>query len=437
MDAISGLPESCRHTWVRHITYALLDAAAAGILSNVPLMALKGMGSPEWEMAVQMAISSVGLFLAIYLGGIMAERRKMPFVVVPGFAFAACTLGMMLTDRVLLFLILSGLGALFETVAQPAITAVIRQNYPATHRGAVTGSIRGWCSIVFLVFTMASALLLDRSPVAAILMIKGQLALAAVLSVAAFCVFATIRVNEAEATGIAAVDFRSARPLKEALRISISDVRFRRYLAIGLLYTFGGMIFASFIPVLVGSRLGYGYLASAILVHVLPSALAFLTTGSIGRWIDRTNPWRAWRWIRLGWGLDPLLLAITPLLAALAPPLAFFVALLARASRGVVMGGSWILWWQVGVTHFAPPGKDTTRYQGMALFVNGLARLVGPVAGAWLLQATDLEAVLLAGGALVLLSALLSSRELAREANDPRLATIEQFERRQDVSFWR
>jgi len=39
--------------------------------------------------------------------------------------------------------------------------------------------------------------------------------------------------------------------------------------------------------------------------------------------------------------------------------------------------------------------------------------------------------VLLAGGALVLLSALLSSRELAREAHDPGLATIEQFERRE------
>jgi len=90
MDAGSGLPESCRHTWVRHRTYALLDAAAAGILSNIPLMALKGMGSPEWEMALQMTISSVGLFLSIYFGGIMAERRKMPFVLLPGFAFAAC-----------------------------------------------------------------------------------------------------------------------------------------------------------------------------------------------------------------------------------------------------------------------------------------------------------------------------------------------------------
>lgn len=432
MYAGPDLPAGCLHTWVRHRNYALLDAAAAGILSNVPLMALKGMGSPEWEMALQMTISSVGLFLAIYLGGIMAERQKMPFVLLPGFAFAVCTLGMLLADKALPFLVLFGVGALFETLAQPAITAVIRQNYPATHRGAVTGSIRGWCSIVFLLFSVASAWLLDRSPTSTLLMIKGQLALASVLSLTAFCAFATIRVSEAGATGITAADLTKTEPIREVLRTAKLDTRFRRYLAIGLLYAFGGMVFASFIPVLVSERLGYGYLTSAILVHVLPSVLAFLSTGIIGRWIDRTNPWRAWRWIRLGWGLDPLLLAVTPMLAAIAPTLAFVVALLARTSRGVVMGGSWILWWQVGVTHFASPGADTTRYQGMALFVNGLARLAGPVAGALLLQSTGLEVVFLVGGALVLLSSLLSSRELAREANDPVLATIEQFERRKE-----
>jgi hypothetical protein len=67
----------------------------------------------------------------------------------------------------------------------------------------------------------------------------------------------------------------------------------------------------------------------------------------------------------------------------------------------------------------------------MALFVNGMARLLGPIAGAWLLQSTALEVVLLAGGALVLLSSLLSSNELARESAEPQFATIEQFERRQ------
>src|SRR5689334_21132851 len=104
-NAGPSLPSGSRPTWVRHRIYALLDAAAAGILSSVPLMALKGMGSPEWAMAMLITISSVGLFLSLYLGGIMAERRKMPFVLLPGFAFAACTFGMVLVDSALPFLL--------------------------------------------------------------------------------------------------------------------------------------------------------------------------------------------------------------------------------------------------------------------------------------------------------------------------------------------
>jgi MFS family permease len=393
-------------------------------------MALKGMGSPEWAMAVEIAITSLGLFLAVHLGGIMAERPKMPFVLAPGFMFAACTLGMVLTNSALSFLALAGVGSLFETLTRPAVTAVIRLSYPATHRGVVTGSIRGWCSIVFLAFAMLSAWLMDWMPDSPTLMIKGQLAIAAALSAAAFGTFGLIRLHEAGVAGRAAADLSVSRPMREALQVAISDARFRRYLGIGLLFAFGDLMFVSFIPVLMGKRLGYGYLASAILVHVLPSVLAFLSTGLIGRWIDRINPWRAWSWIRLGWGLDPVLLAATPWLAAVAPALALAVASAARVSRGVVMGGSWILWWQVGVTHFAPPGADTTRYQGMALFVNGVARLAAPLAGAWLLSSASLEAVLLGGGALMLLSSLLSFRELVREKGDPALSTIDQFERR-------
>ena len=39
--------------------------------------------------------------------------------------------------------------------------------------------------------------------------------------------------------------------------------------------------------------------------------------------------------------------------------------------RGSVQGGWWVLWWQIGVTHFAPPGQDTSRYMGIMVFLNG------------------------------------------------------------------
>jgi hypothetical protein len=187
----------------------------------------------------------------------------------------------------------------------------------------------------------------------------------------------------------------------------------------------GGMLFASFLPVLFSNRLKCGYLVSTLFLHVQPGILAFAATGWIGGQIDRSNPWATWRWIRLGWGLDPVLLAAAPGLAVFSPTCALALVFAARTFRGLVMGGSWLLWWQVGVCHFARPGADTTRYQGMALFMNGIARLTGPIIGALLLHSASIEVVLLAGGGVVLLSAWLSSRELAREESTrscPRLS---------------
>ena len=156
-----SLPPECHSTYVRHFSFAVLDALAAGILANAPLMALKGMASSEWQVAVQLPISSIGLFLVLYLGGVMARRSPMPFAVVPGLAYALTSLAMALTNEPLLFLVLGGLGTLFETVSRPAVTAIIRLNYPATHRGTVTGAIRQWHLLTLLITGALAAWALD------------------------------------------------------------------------------------------------------------------------------------------------------------------------------------------------------------------------------------------------------------------------------------
>jgi MFS family permease len=419
-----ALPAECQHTYRRHLAYAVLDAVAAGILANAPLMALKGMGSPDWQMALNLTISSIGMFLVLYLGGVMAPRAKMPFVVVPGIAYAGTCILMALTNNVLLFLVLSGIGTLLETVARPAITAVIRLNYPATHRGAATGEIRRWHSIVFLATSLLSAWAMDFAGSGSSWMIKSQMILAGVVSVLSFLIFRAIRVNERPTESAAPGHLQ---PFAEAWQILRRDARFRRYLGIGFLYAFGAMVYVSFLPVLFGRQLRFSYLMSSFLIHILPGVLAFAATGAIGRWIDRVNPWKAWAIIRLGWGLDPVILAAT-LLAGPHTTGALALSVAARVSRGVVMGGSWILWWQVGVNHFAPPGGDTTRYLGMVLFINGLARLFGPITGAWLLTTGSLAAALWVGGAIVLLSALLSLLEYRRERGADRFATMAEFE---------
>ena len=145
-----------------------------------------------------MPISSLGMFLMLHLGGMMARRRIKPFVVVPGMVYALSSLAMAMTDEPLLFLVLGGLGTLFETVSRSAVTAIIRLNYPATHRGAVVGTIRQWFYITSLSASALAAWALDLAKDFQPAMIRSQMVLAGVISAVSFLVFRTIRVRETE-----------------------------------------------------------------------------------------------------------------------------------------------------------------------------------------------------------------------------------------------
>ena len=422
------LPERARRTYRHHFLYVMLDAAAAGILANGPLMATKGLSAQDWPLSLPIVLSSAGQFLVLILGGFMASRRKMPFVIRPGFAFALCSLAMSFVVHPVAFLGLLGLGAMFEVSLRPAVTAVIRANYPASHRGQAVGELRKWASIVFLSVTLGSAHLLERFAETPVPMIRAQVAFAGLLSVASFPVFRRIRVREQLDPLVGSLTSDVTRSVREAGSILRRDTRFRHYLYGGFAYAFGALLYVAYIPAFLVKDLALGYMGAALLTHILPSVLSFLTTGAWGRWFDRTSPWRAWVWIRTGWGLDPLLLSAAGAMASVAPSAAIGLAAAGRLSRGTVMGGSWVLWWQIGVNHFAPPGGDTTRYMGIIIFMNGLTRLVAPLVGAWLLAQGSRVTPMLVGGVLVLASALHAAWHARRERKVGGLGTMAEFE---------
>lgn len=418
------LPKSARRTYRHHLVYTVLDAAAAGILANGPLMATKGLATDDWPLSLPIVLSSAGQFIVLYLGARMALRRKMPFVVLPGLAFAVCSLAMSMVLHPVGFLALLGLGAMFEVCARPAVAAVIRTNYPATHRGLAVGELRKWSSLVFLVTTLASAHLLERFARHTATVIRLEVAIAGLLSLASFLIFRRIRVEEDIPANVPPAP--SLVGLRETRAILERDWRFRHYLYSGFLYAFGALIYVAYVPAFLVKDLALGYVGAAMLTHILPSVLAFLTTGAWGRWFDRTNVWRAWTWIRIGWGLDPLLMwaaSVFPWASA-----AIVLTTAGRVSRGSVMGGSWVLWWQIGVNHFAPPGGDTTRYMGIQIFMNGVTRLAAPLAGAWLLSCGTRTTPMLVGGLLVLAAALHAMWHARREARDGNLRTVAAFE---------
>ena len=88
------LSGNAARTFRLHRSYALLDAAAGGILLNAPLIAIKSFQAADWHLPRRELYSGIGMIAALWLGSRMASRPKMPFVIIPGMVAAFCSLMM-------------------------------------------------------------------------------------------------------------------------------------------------------------------------------------------------------------------------------------------------------------------------------------------------------------------------------------------------------
>jgi hypothetical protein len=396
----------------------------AGILTNGPTIGIKALKAADWHLALPTGISGIGLFMALGVGLWMARRPKLPFAVVPGFASCAACLGMALTPDPLTFLFLLGLFNLLDSISRPAITVIIRLNYPAESRGWVTGHLRRWSGGTFLVAGLATARVLDLAGTWPV--IQAMLATATVLQALAYLAFSRIRVRpeprvevEADAEADALV-WGGWSSLVGALAAVGGDRRFLRYLWGSVIFQLGNLLYNPVVQAFLSSELHFNYTQCVFIADVQPSTFSLVTTPRVGAWLDRTNPLIAWSLIRLGWGIDPLLLALSPIW----PAGSMAIAATARLIRGGVMNGSYILWWELSGNYFATRRELTSVYVGASFSVNGVQRMVGPPLGAYLGSVLSRRSVLVIGGLLVLFSAYLARRQAEDEKVDGRYPTF-------------
>ncbi len=443
-----GLTGNGKRTFRLHLTYAVLDALTGGILLNAPIVALKEFEAANWHLPLRELYSGVGMIATLYLGCWMASRRKMPFVFVPGVLAAVSAMMMAAASgSAFWFLSLLGIGALFEVVTRPAITAIIRTNYPVEHRGHATGEIRKWSSLSFVLSSLTSAFILhlaDAHSGAAPDMISAAstldwlaghtpqilIVIAGLVGLAGLICFRQIRVEEDVERHQHDLKPEIRKSLRDAWGVVSRDGRYRRYLLGCVLDGFCQMLYFPLIWAFLVQDLGFGYVGCSALMHAIPAFVAFLTTGMLGRVFDRKNPWICWAWIRFVWGIDALLLAATPFCATIFPPTLIVLPVLGRVLRGAVQGGWWIMWWQIGVTHFAPPGDDTSRYMGIIVFLNGAIRISASATGMILAAlAVPSGVLLLMGGLGVIFSGVYSLWQAHVEHRENRPETMTDFER--------
>ena len=425
---------NARRTYRYHLLYALCDALTGGVIATAPFIALKQMGAPDWQLGIKLTLSGLGMLATLYLSHWMAIRHKMPFVFWPGLMCVATTGAMALTEDSFLFLFFSGLGLMFNTITRPAVAAIVRVNYPAEHRGQATGEIRRWSSLVFLLTVLASAILLDlasvHDPDRIMTLVHGLLILATVSILAAYLLFRQIRVEESISELLTEARPPVLQSFRDALAILVRDTRFCWYILGCFAFIFSAATYVSFIPAFLNRDLQFNYVQCVLFLHVIPAIAAFFATGRLGTWFDRVGLSIAWAWVRFGWALDPLLLAASTAFVPVLGTEVVLLAVLARVCLGTVQGGYWILWWQIGVAYYAKPGADTSRYQGILVFVDGISKMTAPALGAWILAqpGSSREILFVIGGLGVLFSALISLCHARRDRRDNHLLTTAEYE---------
>jgi hypothetical protein len=389
-------------------------------------MAVKALNAGDTQLQIPWAMASVGFFASAVMGLAMARRNKKTFVLACGLAGAAFMLAMAFqVHSALVFLILAGGIGICDFASRPAIPAILRIVYPPHCLSHVSGVLRQYAALVFLISTLGSAGLLQACeghlfpfPAALCgvgLMMRCQLALAGLLTLAALVCFSRLprRGDGSRAEAMAAdapslqatTDLQSDPNIEDtlvpaAVKPVRADPRFRRYLAIFFLYAFGNLFFAGTVAPFFARDMRMGYLSANLFMHVIPSLSAFAAGGLLTARFDRMSVWRSWAIVAVMWGADPLLLALTVLLPCVWPSL-----LAARILRGPATVGSMVLACYTGIHSFARPGPDTTRYMAALFLVNGFARLAAPSAAAWCSGHLSRPAILCCGALMVLTAA--------------------------------
>ena len=403
------LPATARRAFRFHMAYALLDAVFAGIIGNVPLMAVKAMGATAVQLQAPLSMAAIGMFASLVTGSAMARRRKKPFVLVPGFAGAISALWMAWISSPVWFLAISGIISIFDFGLRPAIPSVIRIIYPAKSRAHVSGTLRQYASVVFLAATLVSAFFLAAAGPRVLWAIRLELTFAGIASMASFICFSRLPDrgdgSREEADGVEAPRTSSAWQGLTPFR----DASFRRYLAIFFVFAFANLFHSGVVPAFFADDMHLGYVQATFLLHIIPNLSAFALGGRLTAWFDGNSIWRSYSAVTLLWGLDPVLLAAAP---GFWPGVIF-----ARIVRGPATLGSMVLCFFTGVHSFARPGSDTSRYMAVLLWVNGVARLLAPMTAAVVLGFLSRRAVLFCGGLGVLVaSALFLSADQPRPA---------------------
>jgi predicted MFS family arabinose efflux permease len=379
------------------VSVTLLFTVFTGLTSPFTgLILRRDLGATPLQLSVLGSAGAACLLLSVAVARLIDCRRPLPWVVWPGFVARALFLlaPAISTPWPLVGVLVAGTA--LGTVMSPAQAALVQQVYPPSERGRALGTVRTAGALVGIALAVVAGQILGRLSWRWVFPVAGLVGMASSLRQRRLPVSSDTVGGE-------------ARPaLAEAWYAVRDDRAYRRLLTSAFVFGSGVWLMQPATPLLLADVVQ----ASTAQVGVLAAAAALASIGGNlvwGRLVDGQRSLKALRAVyTVGTGV-PLIFAV----CAVHPSL-----VIGASVAESLMATGLDLVWMLAVIEFAGPGR-TAQYAAIASTLAGVRGVVGPLAGAALIETAGLQTLYVVAATLMATGALLVWRQ-ARHQNTPR-----------------
>ncbi|MFC1672117.1 MFS transporter [Planctomycetota bacterium] len=417
---LKRIPFLSRATYVHDLRAAMLFASSWGIANLSVIVAKKTFDTPHWLLAVMLSMNGVGMMFSMFWGNVIHHRRKMPFAFWPRVIGHVLLICVSFVSSATPFVIVTGMTMVLAGATIPAVTGILRSNYPPTHRGTIRGHVRARFLTISVIAASVGSWILDLSPDA----YRWLWPLAGMLGLLGDFEFGRIKVRHEGAVETV----KRARNLLRPLWVFLGDRRFIIFTCGMFMFGFPNLMLRFVVPVDLIENYGTGYTEAAMAFSILPEFLMIFTVAFWGRLVDRYNPVRLRAFFNYIWSVELLVLLSIPFLESATGKgsgLWWFYG--ARCIRGFVMGGSGLLW-NLSVMYFARE-DDVPIYMGLHAGFTGIRSIIAPFIGSALYAAVGAQITYaICFGMMVAGGSIMFGLSCAERDKNGRLPTFKQAE---------
>jgi len=392
------IPSSSRHPFLIDVSSGSCLALGFAFLMLTGAILRKGLGAPDWLISVAVALPMVSQILSLAWAGGSHRRRKVPFFSIGAYlmgalivlaAFSSPILQRQIgpaygkpvlfgaTPEALVFFFLSLLAFFAGSGFNVLLTSVYRRNYAVDLRARIVSRINVFKFLAALPAAVGVAIILERTGSNGSQDYVWFLALGGAVTLVSGLVYRRQTVAGEE-------DYRSGLNRPELLRRIVPqnligllrrNPHFLRYQICQTLHGSGNLIcMPAFLMLLVDKdKWNLGYAEVLISASVVPNIGQIISSMLWAPMIDRLSPSKARTFNSPFWIVGWLAIGIGAFTDHV------WTAYLARASAGLAMGGSRLIW-ALGALHYSRK-EDPSHLVAAHSFLTGVRGLVFPLIG--------------------------------------------------------